>query len=237
MSLDQHDDTPAWDENEGEEELAEGEWPGEAKRALAMLLRQRFITRAKAPVVWAVIDRYRTEIATHLSNMYLELIMDDVHGVVCKRQSREEDASVILRAETIGRDASFLLIHLRKEYAIQDGTDEAVVVSRDQIEEHLRPFLSDTVQNEERFASRVESAINGVDRLGLLAQRRDVDYLYEVSPAIVPLIGDEEFMLLEQAYRMELGSVAGIASASTPQDIGLADSEDDGQPEQTEAVA
>ena len=190
----QPDDTSA--------DLRPGELPDVAKRALAMLLQRRFVTRAKNRGVWDTIMEYRDELAVQLANMFLDLEVDEFRGVVFKRQSRVEGALKVLKEETIGREASFLLVHLRKEYALREGSDEAVVVQRSEIEEFLRPFLADaTAANTKRFAGQVESAITSVESIGLLSRRTDIDYLYDVSPAIVSLIGLDELQAFSAIYR------------------------------------
>lgn len=179
-----------------------GELPDLAKRALAMLLQRRFITRAKNRGVWDAIIEYRDELTSHLANMFLDLEIDEFRGVVFKRQSSVDGALKVLREETVGREASFLLVHLRKEYALREGSDEAVVVQRSEMEEFLRPFLGDaTTANSKRLGNQVESAISSVETIGLLSRRTDIDYLYDVSPAIVRLIGLDELQAFTALYR------------------------------------
>ena len=195
---------------DGTADLPPGELPDVAKRALAMLLQRRFVTRAKNRGVWDTIMEYREELAVQLANMFLDLEVDEFRGVVFKRQSRMDGAIKVLREETIGREASFLLVHLRKEYALREGSDEAVVVQRSEIEEFLRPFLTDAAAaNSKRFASRVESAITSVESIGLLSRRTDIDYLYDVSPAIVSLIGLDELEAFSALYRQYAASSKG----------------------------
>lgn len=195
---------------DGTADLPPGELPDVAKRALAMLLQRRFVTRAKNRGVWDKIMEYREELAVQLANMFLDLEVDEFRGVVFKRQSRMDGAIKVLREETIGREASFLLVHLRKEYALREGSDEAVVVQRSEIEEFLRPFLADAAAaNSKRFATQVESAITSVESIGLLSRRTDIDYLYDVSPAIVSLIGLDELEAFSALYRQYAASAKG----------------------------
>lgn len=182
-------------------DLRPGELPDVAKRALVMLLQRRFVTRARNRGVWDTIMEYREVLAVQMANIFLDLEVDEFRGVVFKRQSRVDGALKVLKEETIGREASFLLVHLRKEYALREGSDEAVVVQRSEIEEFLRPFLADAAAaNGKRFAGQVESAITSVESIGLLSRRTDIDYLYDVSPAIVSLIGLDELAAFSALY-------------------------------------
>ena len=61
--------------------------------------------------------------------------------VAFKRQQDGDDIPRMLRREkALTRDASFVLIFLRREYAFADPDDGPVVISRDQISEFLRAY-------------------------------------------------------------------------------------------------
>ena len=118
-----------------------------------------------------------------------------------KRQDPAEDAPRLLRRDKpLHRDASLLLIHLRKEHTYTDATDDPVVITRVQVAEFLRPFREDGDGDEARFERRVDAAIRTVNELKLLTQDPDADYLLTISPAIVPLIGADEMMRFEQYF-------------------------------------
>jgi Domain of unknown function (DUF4194) len=175
--------------------------PAAARRALATLLTHRFITRSRNRSVWDALLVYENEIRERLADMFLFLVVDRDYEVAFKRQDPAEDAPKLLRRDKpLHRDASLLLVHLRKEHTYTDATDDPVVITRAQVAEFLRPFREDGDGDEARFERRVEAAIRAVDELKLLTQDPDADYLFTVSPAVVPLIGAEEMMRLEQYF-------------------------------------
>ena len=133
--------------------------------------------------------------------MFLLLVVDWDYEVAFKRQDPAEDAPRMLRRDRpLHRDASLLLIHLRKEHTYTDATDEPVVITRAQVAEFLRPFREDGDGDEAGFERRVDAAIRAVEELKLLTQDPDADYLFTVSPAVVPLIGADEMMRFEQHF-------------------------------------
>ena len=133
--------------------------------------------------------------------MFLLLIVDRDYEVAFKRQDPAEDAPRLLRRDKpLHRDASLLLIHLRKEHAYTDATDDPVVITKAQVAEFLRPFRDDGDGDEAKFERRVDAAIRAVDELKLLTQDPDADYLFTVSPAVVPMIGADEMMRFEQYF-------------------------------------
>lgn len=184
-------------------ESAGADFPDQARRALSALLRARFITRARQRGTWDTLLAYEDEIRQRLADLYLELEIDRDMFVAFKRQSRDEDAPRVLRKDQrpLSRDASFLLIFLRKECIYTDGQDEPVVVTRTQIEEFLRTYREDDDGDEARFEGRVRASVNQLSELGLLEADREADYLFTVSPVVVPLVGVDELIRLETAFR------------------------------------
>lgn len=196
--------------------------PSPARRTLVWLLTNRFLTRTRNPVVWQLVLDYEDELRERLADLYLELVIDRDLEVAFKRQVLDEDAAVLLRRDRpLPRDASFLLIFLRREHAFTDGTDTPVVVSHSQIADFLRPFRTSGDSDEARFDRRVAAAIKAVGELGLLSQDPDADFLYTVSPVVVPLVSVEVLIRMEQIYLSatalntpEIDNAAGSAALS-----------------------
>ena len=153
--------------------------------------------------------------------MFLELEVDRGYEVAFKRQVGGDDAPVLLRREKpLSRDASFLLIFLRREHAYADGDDDAVVVSRDQVAEFLGRFHDDTAHDEVRALRRVDAAIAAMVARDLLEPEPDDPSLFVVAPAIVPLVRPEQLRHFERLYLEAAGAEpeagASAASAGAP---------------------
>ena len=112
--------------------------PAAARRVLATLLTNRFITRSRNRSAWDALLAYENEIRERLADMFLLLVVDRDYEVAFKRQDPAEDAPRLLRRDKpLHRDASLLLIHLRKEHTYTDATDDPVVITRVQVAEFL----------------------------------------------------------------------------------------------------
>jgi hypothetical protein len=166
--------------------------------------------------------------------MYLDLIVDREAEVAFKRQQEGEDVPRMLRREkALTRDASFVLIFLRREYAFADPDDGPVVISRDQISEFLRAYREDGDSDDARFSRRVDAAINALIKpWQILEPDPAVDYLFTISPVVVPLVGVDEMRRFEAAFRQAAGSASspspdGMVSGSSLADGAGAD--DDGK--------
>lgn len=194
--------------------------PVDARRALATLLTNRFITRSRNRSAWDALLAYENEIRERLADMFLRLVIDKDYEVAFKRQDPEENAPRVLRRDKpLHRDASLLLIHLRKEHTYTDATDDPVVITRAQVAEFLRPFREDGDGDEARFEGRVDAAIRAVADLKLLTPDPDADYLLTVSPAVVPLIGADEVMRMEQ-YFIQAAEVSDATEDSANDETG-----------------
>jgi hypothetical protein len=215
------DDVHDYGFEDDEPDSSEGsQLPTAARRALTTLLTKRFITQSRNRSAWDALLTYETEIRERLADMYLLLIVDKDYEVAFKRQDPADDAPRLLRRDKpLHRDASLLLIHLRKEHTYTDATDDPVMITRVQVAEFLRPFREDGDGDEAKFERRVETAIRAVADLKLLTPDPDADYLFTVSPAVVPLVGADEVMRMER-YFSQAAAEAGVPAESGHEETG-----------------
>jgi hypothetical protein len=208
------------DGENGHHDLAGDRLPEPARRALVSLLLNRYICRARHRVAWEGILISEIELHARLDEMYLDLVIDHEAEVAFKRQQDGDDVPRVLRRErALSRDASFVLIFLRREYAFAGSDDEPVMVTRDQISEFLRPYREDGDSDDARFSRRVDAAINTlVKPWQILEPDPAVDYLFTISPVVVPLVGVDEMSRFEAVFRQ-------AASPGSPSPL---DGDDDG---------
>lgn len=190
--------------------------PEPARRALVSLLVNRYISRDRHRAVWEGILSSENELRARLNEIYLDLVVDREAEVAFKRQQDSEDVPRILRREkALTRDASFVLIFLRREYAFADPDDGPVMITREQIGEFLRAYREDGDGDGARFSRRVDTAVNALIKpWQILEPDPAADYLFTVSPVIVPLVGVDEMRRFEAAFRK-----AAAGSGSPPDDV------------------
>jgi hypothetical protein len=213
---------------EQDPDLANERLPEPARRALVSLLLHRYISRARHRVAWEGILTSEDDIRARLDEMYLDLVVDHEAEVAFKRQQEGDDIPRVLRREkALSRDASLVLIFLRREYAYADPDDGPVVVTRDQIAEFLRPYREDGDSDDARFSRRVDAAISTlVKPWQILEPDPAVDYLFTVSPVVVPLVGPDEMHRLEAAFRKAADAAGGCETDDAAG--GSAEDADDG---------
>ena len=201
-------------EHEPQDDMAGDRLPEPARRALVSLLMNRYISRTRNRAAWEGTVAYESDVRASLDEIYLDLILDREAEVAFKRQQDGDDVPRMLRREkALTRDASFVLIFLRREYAFADPDDGPVVISRDQISEFLRAYREDGDSDDARFSRRVDAAINALIKpWQILEPDPAVDYLFTISPVVVPLVGVDEMHRFEAAFRQ----AAGPASSPSP---------------------
>jgi hypothetical protein len=212
--------------------------PEPARRTLVSLLMNRYVSRARNRTAWEGILAAEHDLRARLDEMYLDLVIDREAEVAFKRQQDGDDVPRMLRREkALTRDASFVLIFLRREYAFADPDDGPVVVTREQVGEFLRAYREDGDGDDARFSRRVDAAINTlVKPWQILEPDPAVDYLFTISPVIVPLVGADEMRRFDEVFRNAAG---GSESASLDADSDAAegstasgeDDADDGEEE------
>ena len=211
-------------------DLASDRLPEPARRALVYLLLHRYISRARHRVAWEGILTSENDLRARLDEMYLDLVVDYEAEVAFKRQQKGDDIPRVLRREkALSRDASLVLIFLRREYAYADPDDGPVAVTRDQIAEFLRPYREDGDSDDARFSRRVDAAINTlVKPWQILEPDPAVGYLFTVSPVVVPLVGPDEMHRLEAAFR-KAAETAGDCETDDPASGSAEDADDGGE--------
>jgi Domain of unknown function (DUF4194) len=221
-------------EHEPQDDATGDRLPEPARRAMVSLLMNRYISRTRNRAAWEGTVTYESDVRARLDEMYLDLILDHEAEVAFKRQRDGDDVPRMLRREkALTRDASFVLIFLRREYAFADPDDGPVVISRDQISEFLRAYREDGDSDDARFSRRVDAAINALIKpWHILEPDPAVDYLFTISSVVVPLVGVDEMRRFEAAFRQ----AAGPASSPSPDGMvsgsslaGDAGADDDGK--------
>ena len=213
---------------EHDPDLTSDRLPEPARRALVSLLLHRYISRARHRAAWEGILTSENDLRARLDEMYLDLVVDHEAEVAFKRQQEGDDIPRVLRREkALSRDASLVLIFLRREYAYADPDDGPVVVTRDQIAEFLRPYREDGESDDARFSRRVDAAVSAlVKPWQILEPDPAVGYLFTVSSVVVPLVGPDEMHRLEAAFRKAADAAGGCEADDAAS--GSAEYADDG---------
>lgn len=197
--------------------LFEGDEGGlelDQRRALVVLLKQRFITGRTHPREWRALTRNPRPIRARLNDLFLELHLDADREVAYKRQVAPEGGGrpfpTLLYDAPWGREDTILLVYLRSRFRSEQaaGAEKVFVDRADMLEfvEQHRPAHATDQSGDKKKAER---AIEALYKAGLLIGSTTGDR-FEVSAAIEVLLSMEKLTEL-LAWLRQQNSVPGAA--------------------------
>lgn len=172
--------------------LFEGDEGGlelDERRALVVLLKNRFITSESHPREWRAIVKSRQAIAERLNDLFLELVISPEREVAYKRPvSGGREFPTLLHDTSWQREETALLVYLRVRARNEQARGEAHArVSQAELLEYLRENRPDSATNRVADDNRGGRAISALTSAGLLV-KTDEDGVFRISPAIEPML-------------------------------------------------
>ena len=152
---------------------------------ILIALFQGVIYREAGAAPWQALLDLQARVRDYAGVIGLELILDEAEGYAYLRQRvpapDAPELPRLVQRRPLSFPVSLLLVLLRRKLAEFDATggDTRLVVSRDDIVNHMRLFLPDTA-NEARLFDRMETHLNKVVELGFLRRLRGQETQYEV---------------------------------------------------------
>ncbi len=210
-------------------EADEGGLEIDQRKALVVLLKQRFISARTHPKEWRALTRQPGPIRARLNDLFLELHLDPDREVAYKRQVAAEGGGrpfpTLLYDAPWGREDTILLVYLRGRFRSEQaaGADRVFVDRDDMLEaiaQHRPPHATDQSGDGKRAAKAIET----VYKAGLLIGASTAER-FEVSNAIEVLLPMDKLTEL-LAWLREQNGAGGPAEDPTDPDGG-ADAPDD----------
>ena len=186
------DDSDAAVEAPSTHALFEGDEGGldlEERRALVVLLKNRFITSESHPREWRAINVSRQRIAGRLNDLFLELVISPEREVAFKRPvGGSGEFPTLLHDTAWQREETALLVFLRVRSRSEQARGEVHArVSHAELVEYLRENRPDSATNRVADDRRANRAIEALKSAGLLVKTVE-DGVFRISPAIEPML-------------------------------------------------
>lgn len=186
-------------ENTSTVALFEGDEGGlelDQRRALVVLLKQRFISGRTHPKEWRALTRNPRPIRARLNDLFLHLHVDTEREVAYKRQVTPEGGGrpfpTLLYDAPWGREDTILLVFLRTRFRSEQATGaNRVFVDRDDMLDFIDQHRPEHATDQAGDAKRAVKAIEALCTAGLLIGPRTADR-FEVSAAIEVLLPMEK---------------------------------------------
>ena len=199
-----------------------GRLPPDAKRALVSLLRYGVILATQKSKLFVAICRYKTEISSHLADMYLKLVLDEQTGVAFVSQrsihdqpedDQDEPVTLITRRTLTLFDTLVLLV-LRKHYQERETAGEQkVVIDVERIAANLTPFMPLT-NSTKADRKQLNATLQRMVEKRILSKISGSDDRFTITP-IIRYVVDEAFLQTLLTEYQRLGAAAGAEMSVT----------------------
>lgn len=160
------------------------------RRTLVSLLKKRYISAEQNPVDWKILAENEDLIRSRLHELFVDLVIDRTYHVAYKRQAVPEGGAqpfpTLLHDQAYSREETILLVKLRM--LLRGNTvDGAVFVNRQELIDDVASFRPPDATNHTRDEKAAKTAVENLDRLGLLQKTAEPDR-FRISPIVEVLM-------------------------------------------------
>lgn len=195
-----------------------GQLPLVTRRALALLLRSRYVAAADHPAEWRAILSDQDVLEARLHDMFLQLVVDRDDEIAYKTQVRSDGLQipVLLKEEPYRRVETLMMVFLRGAYRQQRNAGErAAYVDAEDLVEYALSFLAHGETNLAARRKEAENALTTLVRERVLVE--ETEGRFRVLPIIEVLLPVDRLQELTRWLRE--GGVA--SSAEETEDVVL----------------
>lgn len=173
-----------------------------ARRVLIQLLLGPSIDSKRHTKLWPALLQHHDIVRSRLSDLFLELVIDQDMGVAFVRQADagELEAPKLLRRSTLTFLDSVLMLYLRQLLTEADSHGQRAVVSVDDMLEQMRLYEQSQSTDSAGFEKKVKAAIEKAKKNNMISIIRASNDRYEVSPTLKLLFSAEEIASLIKIY-------------------------------------
>ncbi len=193
-----------------------GQLPLVTRRALALLLRSRYVAAADHPAEWRAILSDQDVLESRLHDMFLQLVVDRDDEIAYKTQVRSDGLQipVLLKEEPYRRVETLMMVFLRGAYRQQRNAGErAAYVDAEDLVEYALSFLAHGETNLAARRKEAENALTTLVRERVLVE--ETEGRFRVLPIIEVLLPVDRLQELTRWLRE--GGVA--SSAEETEDV------------------
>lgn len=180
----------------------DSEMPHDARRVLVHLMRQGSVMASQKPKLFEQLCRYELAIRKHLSEVYLQLVLDQKSGVAFvasatseyaddfedddlgDEKSDSEESTTLIPKRTLSLFDTLILLVLRKHYQDRESAGEQkITIDIERLESYLTPFLPITdhaSKDRKKLLVRVKEMV----KRKVLSTIRGEEDRYEITPII-----------------------------------------------------
>ena len=210
--------------------------PHDARRVLVHLMRQGSVMASQKPKLFELLCRHESAIRKHLSEVYLQLVLDQKMGVAfvasadyqndigdinVESDSENQDdleldeSTTLIPKRTLSLYDTLILLVLRKHYQDRESAGEQkITIDIERLESYLTPFLPITdhaSKDRKKLLARVKEMV----KRKVLSTIRGAEDRYEITPIIRYVVSASflESMLAEYALLAQQTEGASVQTS------------------------
>lgn len=189
-----------------------------ALSAAIITLLRGIVDRLENPRTWQAVNEHQARIRDHVAVIGLELILIEQDGYAYLRQwlAKDEGADLprLIPRRPLTYPVSVLLVVLRQRMTEHDARtgEQRLVVTREEIGDLLRVFLSDTAQ-EQRLRAKLDQYLEQIVRLGFLRPLEGREATYEIRRILKAFIDAAWLQQFADRLRQHTGQAADAGEA------------------------
>ena len=199
--------------------LSDSDMPHDARRVLVHLMRQGSVMASQKSKLFEQLCRYELAIRKHLSEVYLQLVLDQKSGVAFVAsissesvsdvedddfggdESDSDESATLIPKRTLSLFDTLILLVLRKHYQDRESAGEQkITIDIERLESYLTPFLPLT-DHASKDRKKLLARIKEIVKRKVLSTIRGEEDRYEITPIIRYVVNASflEVMLVEYA--------------------------------------
>lgn len=174
----------------------------DARRVLVHLMRQGSVMASQKPKLFEQLCRYELVIRKHLSEVYLQLVLDQKSGVAFvasinsehvgdneddgleDEASDSDESATLIPKRTLSLFDTLILLVLRKHYQDRESAGEQkITIDIDRLESYMTPFLPIT-DHESKDRKKLLVRVKEMIKRKILSSIRGEEDRYEITPII-----------------------------------------------------
>jgi hypothetical protein len=180
-----------------------GELRGETRRALVALLAGPSVDGERQPKLWLVLKRDEAVLRSRLSDLFLELAVDDDNRVAFVRQvpqHGEADIPILLRRQPLTFLQSAGLLILRAALTNASTVGQRAVIGGAELIADLGAYQDPANSDKARFAKQCAAVVETLKKVSILRPIPGSADRFEVSPTLTLLLPAEQLEALRATY-------------------------------------
>lgn len=191
-----------------------GTLPALTRQVLVHLLKGPYFERSRSERLWQELKVREEVIRSRLSDLYLDLLVDDELGVAfCRKPDLgDHEAPSLLNTVRLRFLDSAVLLELRDRLMRARANGERAVVTRADVAEMLRLFDRSAGQNDRIFQQHFSAIVKRLTERRILLTLKSGDAM-EISPVLPLLFPTAAIDELKKSY---LGRI--LEDAKTPEE-------------------